>query len=206
MDAVVTTGDLTPDLADALLQEQRIAVDTETSGLDWTTETLELVQLYSASTGPVLVHRIADGPSNLARVLAADAVTKVFHFAPFDLRFLNARRALKVSNVACTKAASKLLDPSLASTEHSLAPLVERYLGEHLSKGAVRTSDWGRDELTSEQIEYAVGDVQHLLNLHEVLLTRMHDRGLETVFDAICAYLPTDAELEVRGIPNPLRY
>lgn len=206
MDVVVTRGDLPPDLADALLQEQRIAVDTETSGLAWTTETLELVQLHSPSTGPVLIQRIADDPSNLARVLAGDSVTKVFHFAPFDLRFLAAGPALKVSNVACTKAASKLLDPSLPSSAHSLAPLVERYLGEHLSKGAVRTSDWGREELTSEQIKYAIGDVRHLLDLHDVLLSRMRERGLEATFNAVCAYLPTDAELEVGGFPNPLQY
>lgn len=202
----VLEGDLTPALARDLRAARRMAVDTETSGLNWGTEQLQLCQLFTPATGTVLLRNVPGRPTRLADLLADADVVKVFHFAPFDLRFLLARWGTSVRSVECTKAASKLLFPELPPAQHSLQSLLRRLLDIEISKGSVRTSDWGAPKLSAEQTRYAATDVEHLLVLADVLGQRLVQAGVRPLFDEVCAYMPLDARLEVSGIPNPLTY
>jgi len=204
--ALVLDGDLTRDLADALLETDMLAVDTETSGLSWRDDRLLLCQLFTPATGPVLVRNMTNPPAQLARVLGSPRVTKVFHFAPFDLRFLQYQLGISTANVACTKAASKILDPHLPRSDHSLAQLASRYLGITLEKGAVRTSDWGTTVLTGQQIDYATADVVHLPSLLNALTQRLLSANQLDNWRAACNYMPIDAHFEVSDTPNPLTY
>lgn len=201
----VVSGDLTDELVAILRATGRVAVDTETTGLNWRRDSLKLCQLFAPAVGPVLI-RITGPAPHLRSLLEDPAVTKVFHFAPFDLRFLEAALGARSTSVMCTKAASKLLDPELPAAAHSLGALLSRHFGVELDKGAVRTSDWGATELTETQTDYAVGDVLNLLRLADVELARLKSESLEDAFAAICAYMPVDAHLEVAGVPNPLTY
>lgn len=117
------TGDLPADLVEQLRQASLVAMDTETSGLDWRRDTLELCQFYAHSVGPVLVRRSEVRPTHLLELLEDPGVTKVFHYAPFDLRFLGSTWGVRTNRVFCTKAASKLLDPHAAAGAHSLGAL-----------------------------------------------------------------------------------
>lgn len=179
-------------------------MDTETSGLHWARDVLHLCQLFTPETGSVLLRHVEGIPAGLASVLADTAVLKVLHFAPFDLRFLEAKWGIQASPVACTKAASRLLDPDL--DDHSLKTLLERHLGVIIEKGRVRTSDWSAPILSNEQVSYAVADVSSLLDLHRVLSDHLEVAGLSGLFQQVCAYMPVDAHLEVAGYPNPLNY
>ncbi len=199
-------GDLPDGLAYELRQADRVAVDTETTGLDWRHDTLELCQLFTDPTGPVLIRRSCSRPTNLLALLENPAVEKVFHFAPFDLRFLEATWGIRTGPVFCTKAASKLLDPDQPPEEHSLGAILSRHFGLCLDKGPVRISSWGDDELSPEQIAYAAADVATLLSLADLESEQLRLRGLEVDFETICAYIPVDAHLEITGAPNPLVY
>lgn len=202
----VETGDIPDDLAREVGRHGQVAVDTETSGLDWRRDSLHLCQLFTPATGPVLVRRSDAHPANLARLFEDPEIVKVFHHAPFDLRFLEAAWGVRASSVVCTKTASKLLDPANPAAAHSLGALLERHFGVTLDKGAVRVSDWGAETLSPEQLAYAAADVTHLLRLWQMQRQELQARGLEPVFDAVCSYLPIDAHLEVAGFPNPLVY
>ena len=202
----VLEGDITPEVARRLRVAGRVAVDTETSGLDWASDELQLCQLFTPETGAILLHGVPDHPTRLADLLTDASVVKVFHFAPFDLRFLQAKWQISVRSVECTKAASKLLFPDLPAAQHSLQNLVHRVLGIEISKGSVRTSDWGAPNLSVEQMRYAAADVEHLLHLAEVLGQRLTATGMRPLFDEICTYMPVDAHLELSSIPNPLTY
>ena len=181
-------------------------MDTETSGLDWATDSLQLCQLFTDETGPVLLSQVRGHPVELARLLADPDVVKVFHFAPFDLRFLEACWGVRAVSVECTKAASRLLDPDLPAAKHSLQSLLELHLGLRIEKGSVRTSDWGARTLTEEQIAYATADVDHLLALAQTLTHRLAACGKAELFAQVCAYMPVDAHLAVTGVPSPLVY
>lgn len=202
----IAHGDLTADVADRLIAAELIAIDTETSGLNWSTESLQLCQLFSAETGAVLLRPTGATPRNLIRVLEHPGPAKVFHFAPFDLQFLQATWGVTARNIRCTKTAHKLLQPAAPSRQHSLSALTEQYLGVRLDKGAVRTSNWGGDQLTDAQIRYAIGDVVHLIPLLKQLEAALANDGLFELFDEICRYLPIGVQLEVRGYPNPFDY
>lgn len=199
-------GDLPPDLAHTLRAGGRVAVDTETTGLDWASDELHLCQLFSPETGPVLLRNVHQPPVGLAGVMSDSTILKVFHYAPFDLRFLEARWGIRVTSVACTKAASRLLDPGLPATDHSLQALLMRHLEVTVAKGVVRTSDWGATVLSDEQVVYATADVAYLLDLYDELNKRLDANGMSDLFAQVCTYMPVDAHLAVLGIPNPLAY
>lgn len=183
-----------------------MAVDTETSGLEWKSETLHLCQFFTRATGPVVLSRLSERPDKLLGLLQDPSLLKVMHFAPFDLRFLEATWGVMSRSVACTKAASRILEPERPNREHSLQPLLLRRLGVRISKGAVRTSDWSVPTLTQEQLAYATADVEHLIDLYDSLVDELRSRGLEELYDQVCLYLPFDAHLAVSGVPDPLRY
>lgn len=206
MDSVVLTGDISPDLAQALRQGGRVAVDTETTGLDFRMDTLELCQLFNPLTGPVLVRRRESRPLHLIGLLEDPLITKVFHYAPFDLRFIEATWGVQTGPVFCTKAASKLLRPDAAPREHSLAAQLLLTLGITVDKGAVRVSDWSAPTLTPEQVAYAAADVTALLDLADSHAHHLRQAGLDGIHRAICAYMPVDAHLAVTGVPDPLAY
>lgn len=193
------------ELAERLHDAGRVAIDTETTGLDWRTDSLKLCQLFAHQVGAVLIRIDGDAP-RLRSLLEDASIAKIFHFAPFDLRFLEMAVGARTTSVVCTKAASKLLDPGLPASAHSLGALLARHFGVELDKGPVRTSDWGANELTEAQTDYAVSDVASLLHLADIEVEGLKRRGLEEVFAAICAYMPVDAHLEVTGVPDPLSY
>lgn len=202
----VFEGDITDEFSRAFTSAGIVAVDTETSGLDWKQDRLELCQLFSPATGAVLIRPGAGKANRLANLMADGSVIKVFHYAPFDLRFLGSQWKLEAASVRCTKAAAKLLFPALSAQDYSLAPLVARHLGVHLDKGSVRTSDWAAAELSSAQLRYAADDVEHLLDLYEVLDEQLRTKKLDRAFQQVCAYMPVDAYLAINGFADPLRY
>jgi ribonuclease D len=202
----VFSGDLPADLADAFALSQRIAWDIETTGLDWRRERIGTCQLFSEAVGAVVVSVGADRPSALATLLEDSTVEKVFHHAPFDLRFMvNAWRVLPAA-VRDTKVASKILDPAAPNETHSLQYLVDRYLGVALPKGAVRVSDWSASELTDEQVRYAAGDVVHLLRLLDAMEAGLRASGCIELYDSCCAFLPARVTLELGDYPDVFAY
>ncbi|QKW32475.1 hypothetical protein HUT17_04910 (plasmid) [Nocardiopsis flavescens] len=206
MSTTLVHGDLPADLAEAIRREGKVAVDTETSGLEWASETLHLCQFFTPATGAIVVSRLSERPEELLGLLQDPELLKIMHFAPFDLRFLEATWGVVSRSVACTKAASRILEPERPSRDHSLQALLSRRLGVSISKGAVRTSDWSVETLTAQQLEYASADVEHLIDLYELLLDELRARDLEELYSQVCLYLPVDAHLAVSGFPDPLRY
>jgi len=202
----VLGGDLTGDLADAFALSRRIAWDIETTGLDWRRERIGTCQLFAEDVGAVVVSVGEARPSALARLIEDSTVEKVFHHAPFDLRFMVSAWQVSPTAIRDTKVASKILDPTAPNKTHSLQQLVGRYLGVSLPKGAVRVSDWSASELTDEQVRYATGDVVHLLCLLDVMEVALHASGRSELYDRCCAFLPARVALELGDFPDVFAY
>ena len=81
-----------------------------------------------------------------------------------------------------------------------------RYLDVSLAKGEVRTSDWSARRLTAAQLEYAAGDVLHLLALLDALERELVGAGLAELYDACCAFLPARVSLELGDYPDVFAY
>jgi ribonuclease D len=202
----VIRGDLPRDLADAFALSRRIAWDIETTGLDWRRERIGTCQLFAETVGAVVVSVGGARPSALARLIEDSTVEKVFHHAPFDLRFMVSAWQVAPAAVSCTKIASKILDPAAPNETHSLQYLVGRYLGVSLPKGTVRMSDWSASELTDEQVRYAAGDVVHLPRLLDAMEAALRASGQAELYDDCCAFLPARVSLELGDFPDVFAY
>lgn len=186
------------DLPDNLALGDCVAVDTETMGLDPHRDRLCLVQL-SAGDGNCHLVQLPQGrydAPNLKRLLANPRVTKLFHFARFDIAML--RRYLEVDcrPVYCTKIASRLT--RTYTDRHGLKDLCKELLGVDLSKQQ-QSSDWGRDSLSKEQLEYAASDVLYLHRIREVLDEMLRREGRMELARAAFDFLPTRAALDLEG-------
>jgi ribonuclease D len=202
----VEQGDLPAGLATAFARADRIAWDVETTGLNWRQDQLATCQLFAEDVGVIVVKELASCPERLAALLEDPAVEKVFHHAPFDLRFMVNQWDIWPASILCTKVASKILVPDAPNEAHSLQRLTSRHLGISLTKGPVRTSDWTVASLTEEQLAYAAGDVLHLPALLDVLLAELDRTNLRRLYDNCCAFLPTRVSLELGGYPDVFAY
>jgi ribonuclease D len=203
---VVVQTDLPSHLLQQFTRSPEVAWDIETTGLDFRQDEIGTVQLHSPQVGSVLVKLDSDRtPVNLCALLSDPSVLKVFHYAPFDLRFMLAKWRCHPRNVACTKIASKLLTPHADAPEHSLKPLMLKHLGKVLDK-TQQTSNWTADQLSKEQLQYAFNDVVYLLDLFETLAKEIRRAGLEELYERCLNFLPTRVMLDVGGWPDVYLY
>jgi ribonuclease D len=85
---VVVSGDLPLELARAFSSSPLIGWDIETSGLDWRSDRIGTCQIFAEDLGAAVVSLSGEMPVRLAGLLENAGVVKVFHHAPFDLRFM----------------------------------------------------------------------------------------------------------------------
>lgn len=175
-----------------------VAVDTETLGLKPRRDRLCLVQLYGGSGDVHLVQfdgRDWEAP-NLKALLADAAVTKVFHFARFDLGVLQAYLGVMTGPVWCTKIASKLA--RTYTDRHGLKDLCGELLGIDLSKQQ-QSSDWAAANLSRQQLAYAASDVTHLHELKDRLEAMLAREGRTGLAEACFRFLPDRVRLDLAG-------
>lgn len=199
-------GDLSEQVYQALQRESLIACDTETSGLDWKTDELGLVQFCGEQSGTHLVKIRSEATAvRLCQLLEAQSPRKVFHHAPFDLAFMKATWGVDARNCVCTKIASKILWAG-EEAEHSLQALLMRVLGVQLGKGAVRTSNWLDNNLSPDQLAYAANDVEHLIPLMRLLEKGLASKQKLDLYLECCAFLPARAKLDQLMVNDVFSY
>jgi ribonuclease D len=178
-----------------------IAVDTETLGLNLNRDRLCVVQLSSGDGTAHLVHFPEpryDAP-NLKKALGDPALTKIFHFARFDLAVLKRDLGITCAPVYCTKVASRLV--RTFTDRHGLRDLCRELIEVEISKQQ-QSSDWGAPELTEAQIAYAASDVLYLHRLKDHLEGMLAREGRRELAQACFAFLPWRAELDLAGWPE----
>jgi len=186
------------DLPDLTRYRDAVAIDTETMGLHPHRDRLCVVQL-SSGDGSADVVQIPKGHTdapNLKALLADPAITKIFHFARFDVGMLFHAFGVMPQPVYCTKIASRLA--RTYTDRHGLKDLVREVLNIDLSKQQ-QSSDWGAQQLTEAQRAYAASDVLHLHALRERLDAMLAREGRTAVAQACFEFLPTRARLDLGG-------
>ncbi len=189
------------DLPDLSRYKESVAIDTETLGLNPHRDRLCVVQL-SNGDGTADVVQIPAGHKdapNLKKLLGDKAITKIFHFARFDLAVLFNAFGEMPQPVYCTKIVSKLV--RTYTDRHGLKDLVREVLGVDLSKQQ-QSSDWGAATLTDAQLSYAASDVLHLHALREKLDAMLARESREAIAKACFEFLPTRAKLDLGGWEN----
>src|ERR1700757_522736 len=186
------------DLPDGLDLGPLVAIDTETLGLNPHRDRLCLAQL---SSGDGVCHAVQfaagryDAP-NLKTLLADPSVTKLFHFARFDIAMFRQYLGVDCKPVYCTKIASKLA--RTYTDKHGLKDLVRELLGVDLSKEQ-QSSDWGAPKLSEKQLAYAANDVAYLHRLRTALDAMLAREGRSAHAQACFEFLPARVDLDLGG-------
>ena len=175
-----------------------IAIDTETLGLKPARDKLCLVQISTGDGNASLVQvdRATYQAPRLKAVLADASVTKIFHFARFDVAVLKHYLGVDVNNIYCTKIASRLV--RTYTDRHGLKDLVRELLGIDLDK-LQQSSDWGAHMLSEAQKKYAAQDVLYLHELKARLDQMLEREGRMEIAKACFGFLPTRAALDLMG-------
>ena len=175
-----------------------VAVDTEAMGLNPHRDRLCLVQL-SIGDGTAHIVQFAAGDyaaPRLRRLLSDPTVTKLFHFARYDLAMLYRYLGVMARPLYCTKIASRLA--RTFTDRHGLRDLCKDLLGVELSKQQ-QSSDWGAEALSADQLRYAAADVLHLPAVRARLDAILAREGRADLARACFEFLPHRVLLDLAG-------
>jgi ribonuclease D len=175
---------LLQELAAAARASGRVALDTEFMGEGRYLTLLCLIQLAvpdqmngtpGHSERTALVDPLAEDLDGapLAAVLADPQVQVVVHAGRQDIALLRRRLNTEVTNIFDTQIAAGFAGMGAQASYESL---LNDALGVRLAKSASFTR-WDQRPLTSEQLAYARGDVEHLLALASELQHRLGKLG-----------------------------
>jgi len=189
------------DLPSDLNLGQSIAIDTETMGLKTKRDRLCVVQISSGDGNAHLV--LFDGKdyraNNLCKLLADINIEKIFHYARFDMAAIKHYLNVNVTNVYCTKIASKLA--RTYSDSHGLKTLCEELVSVEISKKQ-QSSDWGSSEISQAQIKYAAQDVLYLHKIKSKLEEIIIRENRTDIYRRCIEFLPTRVALDLQGFDD----
>jgi len=181
-----------------------IAFDCETTGLSpWDSE-IALIQMYGDKTKTPVVVRIFD-LTDLAPLNDLFAMDKLFvghNISGFDLLFQ------EVSGTHWEKSRwyDTLIGECIISTtgrrdvSKSLRASVKRRTGTVLNKDIVHGA-WRADELSSEQMRYAIDDVTSLHELRETQLEKAKASGQLEALQMEMDLIPCVVHMTCNGVP-----
>jgi len=186
------------DLPDNVTFGDSVAIDTETMGLNPKRDRLCLVQL-SAGDGTAHIVQLKEGQydaPNLKKLLTDPTITKIFHFARFDIAVMKEYLGVDTVPVYCTKIASRLC--RTYTDRHGLKDLVGELLDVKLDKQQ-QSSNWGSDNLSQAQLSYAASDVLYLHKLKAKLDNMLKDNGRTELAQACFDFLKIRGQLDLEG-------
>lgn len=216
--ALITERDRLAELVALLDGAPEVALDTETYPLDGSNSALDprrgRVRLISVAAeggvgGVVDVTKVHPRPL----LEALRGKTLVAHNGKFDLSFLKHRFGYEhdgpvvdtqvLDTILYYAAGPRVEKPGWKGLPgevraRSLKNVAYDYLGAELSKEE-QTSDFGREELTEEQVRYSLQDAEILLLLREAMMSRVRELGLGQVAGLEARFLPALAYCENNG-------
>ena len=188
------------DLPDELQLGDKIAVDCEFMGLNFSRDRLCLVQISSGDEKTHII-KFSKGKytaPNLKRILTDFKVKKIFHFARADCTFLKKYLEVDVQNIECTKIMSKLARSY--TDKHGLKDLIKEFLGIDISK-QLQSSDFG-GELTDKQLQYCANDVIYLHKIHEKLYEILKRENREELYNDCKKFINTRVNLDLASFAD----
>ena len=183
------------DLPDDTKLGNVIAVDGEFMGLDVRRDPLCLIQISSGNSDAHIIQldRSEYNAPNLVRVLADNAITKIFHYGRADIAHIKYYLKTETNNILDTKIASKLARSY--SDSHSLKTLIKEFINVDISK-QFQSSDFG-GELTSAQLKYCANDVIYLHKIHDELTKILQREKRIDLYNDCLKFLKTRVELDL---------
>lgn len=172
---LITDSKTLSDLCSRLARSPFVAVDTEFMRENSYWPDLCLIQIADESEAAAIDPK-ADG-MDLAPLLALlvdnEDVLKVFHAGGQDIEIIHNLTGKTPHPLFDTQIAAMALGQG---DQVGYSNLVDSWLGLTLDKGA-RFTDWSRRPLDQRQIDYAIGDVTHLVKIFPRMLAKLRKTG-----------------------------
>ena len=195
-------NDISDDLFNDYKDSPYLAVDTEAMGLIHGRDRLCLVQICNELnlTSCIKIELNNSHSPNLKNLFENQKITKIFHYARFDVAALKCNLGIQTNNIFCTKIASKLA--RTYSNKHGLKELINELLGIELDKSS-QSSDWGNiEDLSKEQIDYASNDVRYLIEAMLKLKVMLKREGRYELAQKCFKAITVHAELDILKFSN----
>ncbi|WP_435166541.1 ribonuclease D [Candidatus Pelagibacter bacterium nBUS_28] len=183
------------DLPDDLDLGNLIAVDGEFMGLNFRRDPLCLIQISSGNSDAHIIQfdRKNYNAPNLAKLLADENTTKIFHYGRADMAHIKYYLKTDTNNILDTKIASKLARSY--SDSHSLKTLIKEFINIDISK-QFQSSDFG-GELSPAQLKYCANDVLYLHKIHEELNKILERENRIDLYKDCLKFLKTRVNLDL---------
>lgn len=156
------------------------AIDTEADSLHRYRESLCLVQFADKGESVLIDPLAIENLDPLGDFLTASTVW--MHGADYDMTMFKREFGRLPAVVYDTQIGARLL----GARRFGLGDLVKEYFGVELSKSSQK-ADWGKRPLSPKMIEYALNDVHYLLDMGEMIVTRLRELGRHDWFEESCA-------------------
>ena len=168
------------DVVDYCSSKDVLGVDTETEGFDFTCKKLIMFQIGDQDNQFIIDTRFVS-IEPLRDVLENKEITKIFHNAKFDLKFIRKWFNIQCEGIYDTFLAERVLHCG-KKIGYSLKDLCKRYLDVELNK-EVRNQFIGLkgQPYRDDQIVYGAKDVEYLCKLRELQLIKISEYKLENV-------------------------
>ena len=139
-----------------------------------------------------------DAP-NVKALMTDPKVTKIFHYARFDVAIMKKYLSITCAPVYCTKIASLLA--RTYTDKHGLKHVALELAGVDMSKEQ-QSSDWGAVTLTDAQLHYAASDVLYLHEIRAKLDDMLAREGRTELAQRCFDFLDTRTDLDLLGWPG----
>ena len=159
--------------------EKICAIDTEADSLHRHKESLCLIQ-FTAGNECVLIDPLAIKDLSPLDQYLRDA-TVWMHGADYDMTMLKREFGCLPKNIYDTQIGARLLGVE----KFGLGNLVEHYFGVVISKSSQK-ADWGKRPLSPTMIDYALNDVRYLLEMGDIIVSKLKELGRYSWFLESC--------------------
>lgn len=178
-----------------------IGLDTETTGLDWFSDQLTLIQVGNSSW--VNVYDVRELPRKSIRYVLELLSTKevICHNAKFDLHYIYEKTGVLLPKVYDTQLGEALLYAGILGSYPHLKDLVKKYFNVELKK-EIRNSFIGNPNvvITPEILGYSADDVIYLPDIRRMQLDELTKRKEIAVARLEMDLLPVVMQMEHTGI------
>lgn len=185
---------------DYCMDKAVLGVDTETEGFDFTCKKMIMFQIGDEHTQFVIDTRyISIEP--LREVLESNQITKIFHNAKFDYKFIKRWAGIEIRNIYDTYLSERVLHCGKLNWGYSLSRCCERYAGISLDKEE-RNKFVGLQgqPYTNNQITYGANDVVYLIKIWDKQHALLEEADLLRVADLENQAVVVFSEIEYEGL------
>lgn len=155
------------------------AIDTEADSLHRYRESLCLIQFADRQRAVLIDPLAVPDLSPMGEYLKSATVW--MHGADYDMTMLKRQFGALPAVVYDTQIGARLL----GSRRFGLGDLVNEFFGVELSKSSQK-ADWGKRPLSAKMIEYALNDVHYLLEMGDMIVASLKEKGRYSWFEESC--------------------